>query len=216
MEQRSVIDMENMTNSRVLVVDDNTANIDVMLTFLEMEGYEISIATNGKMAVHVAGHDQPDLILLDVMMPNMDGFETCRILKNDPKTAGIPIIFVTAKKETADIVQGFQSGGVDYISKPYRQEEVISRVKTHLQLRRLMKTQEKLINKLNQALDEVKTLKGILPICSYCKKIRDEKGHWHQMEEYISNRSDSKFSHGICEECYGSLDIDGDFRPKKG
>ncbi|BHH85904.1 response regulator [Desulforhopalus sp. 52FAK] len=190
----------------ILVVDDNTANIDVMLTFLEMEGYDISIATSGKMALHVASHDQPELILLDVMMPNMDGFETCRKLKDDPATATIPIIFVTAKKETADIVQGFKAGGVDYISKPYRQEEVISRVRTHLQLRRLMENQERLIDELNQALKEVKTLKGILPICSYCKKIRDEEGHWHQMEKYIATRSDSEFSHGVCEECYAEID----------
>ena len=193
---------------RILVVDDNTANIDVMLTFLEMEGYDISIATSGKMAIHVAGHDHPELILLDVMMPNMDGFETCRLLKEDPATATIPIIFVTAKKETADIVQGFQAGGVDYISKPYRQEEVVSRVRTHLQLRRLLENQERLIGELNQALSEVKTLKGILPICSYCKKIRDDEGHWHQMEHYIATRSDSEFSHGICEECYANIDED--------
>lgn len=193
---------------RILVVDDNTANIDVMLTFLEMEGYDISIATSGKMALHVASHDHPELILLDVMMPNMDGFETCRLLKDNPTTATIPIIFVTAKKETTDIVQGFQAGGVDYISKPYRQEEVISRVRTHLQLRRLLANQERLIGELNQALSEVKTLKGILPICSYCKKIRDDEGHWHQMEKYIATRSDSEFSHGICEECYANIDED--------
>lgn len=211
MEQHDANGVEDLKNSRVLVVDDNTANIDVMLTFLEMEGYEISIATSGEMALHVTAHDQPDLILLDVMMPNMDGFETCRMLKKNPKTEAIPIIFVTAKKETADIVQGFQSGGVDYISKPYRQEEVLARVKTHLQLRQLMKTQEQLIHKLNRALDEVKTLKGILPICSYCKKIRDDEGQWHQLEKYISNRSDSEFSHGICGDCYAALDEDGNF-----
>ena len=211
MEQHNTNVVENVSNSKVLVVDDNTANIDVMLTFLEMEGYEISIATSGEMALHVARHDQPDLILLDVMMPNMDGFETCRILKGDPKTEPIPIIFVTAKKETADIVQGFQSGGVDYISKPYRQEEVLSMVKTHLQLRQLIKTQEQLIDELNRALDEVKTLKGILPICSYCKKIRDKEGQWHQMEKFISDRSDSQFSHGICGDCFATLDLGGKF-----
>lgn len=202
------IEKEENKPGKILVVDDNTANIDVMLTFLEMEGYDISIATSGKMALHVTKHDLPDLILLDVMMPDMDGFETCRELKKDPKTAAIPIIFVTAKKETTDIVQGFQSGGVDYISKPYRQEEVLSRVNTHLQLRHLMETQKQLINELNQALNEVKTLKGILPICSYCKKIRDDKGLWHQMEKYIATRSETEFSHGICEECYASLDED--------
>lgn len=200
--------LEPNATGKILVVDDNTANIDVMLNFLEMEGYDISIATSGKMAIHVANHDHPDLILLDVMMPEMDGFETCKKLKEEPRTANIPIIFVTAKKETTDIVQGFQSGGVDYISKPYRQEEVLSRVKTHLQLRHLMETQRQLINELNKALEEVKTLKGILPICSYCKKIRDGEGRWHQMEKYIASRSETEFSHGICEDCYAEIDKD--------
>jgi len=210
MERDTIQDVPHTSKSAgsILVVDDNTANIDVMLTFLEMEGYDISIATSGEMALYVARHDHPELILLDVMMPNMDGYETCRELKGDPATAAIPIIFVTAKKETADIVQGFHAGGVDYISKPYRQEEVVSRVQTHLQLRRLMENQERLIGELNQALAEVKTLKGILPICSYCKKIRDEEGNWHQMEKYIATRSDSEFSHGICQECYNEIDED--------
>lgn len=202
------LDLELSRTGKILVVDDNTANIDVMLTFLEMEGFDISIATSGSMALRVAKHDQPDLILLDVMMPNMDGFETCRKLKEEPATADIPIIFVTAKKETTDIVQGFQCGGVDYISKPYRQEEVLSRVKTHLQLRHLLETQKQLIHELNKALKEVKTLKGILPICSYCKKIRDSKGEWHQMENYIASRSETEFSHGICEQCYDKIDAE--------
>ena len=212
MKRHDLKDIEKIQNStgKVLIVDDNTANIDVMLTFLEMEGYEISIATSGAMALHVAGHDHPDLILLDVMMPNMDGYEICRKLKKDPTTASIPIIFVTAKKETADIVQGFQCGGVDYISKPYRQEEVLSRVRTHLQLRRLLDNQEQLITELNRALGEVNTLKGILPVCSYCKKIRDEGGNWQQMERYIASRSETEFSHGICEACYATLDENGE------
>lgn len=199
----------NISSSRILIVDDNTANIDVMLTFLEMEGYEISIATSGTMAIRVARHDKPDLILLDVMMPELDGFETCRQLKSDPITSATPVIFVTAKKETSDIIEGFKCGGVDYISKPFRQEEVVSRVKTHLQLRHLTKNQEKLITELNQALKEVKTLRGILPICSYCKKIRDDNGNWQEIESYISSKSDTDFSHGICDECYPKIDEDG-------
>lgn len=190
-----------LESARILVVDDNTANIDVMLAFLEAEGYDLSIAVNGETAIKIARHTRPDLILLDVMMPGKDGFETCRELKADQVTKDIPVIFVTAKKEVDDIVSGFRSGGVDYIAKPFRQEEVLSRVNTHLQLRRLAIAQEQLIAKLNAALAEVDTLRGLLPICSYCKKIKDEKGAWKKLETYIRTHTQANFSHGICPEC---------------
>ncbi|TFG88618.1 MAG: response regulator transcription factor, partial [Candidatus Atribacteria bacterium] len=122
-------------------------------------------------------------------------------------TKDIPVIFVTAKKEVDDIVTGFRSGGIDYISKPFRQEEVLSRVGTHLRLRRLLVAQERLINKLNAALTEVQTLRGLLPICSYCKKIKDEQGNWQRIETYIRTRTKANFSHGICSECLQKLDL---------
>lgn len=190
---------------KILVVDDNAANIDVMVTFLEGEGYDLSIATSGEMALKAARHIQPDLILLDVMMPGMDGFQTCRLLKAQADTEQIPIIFVTAKKETDDIVKGFRCGGVDYISKPFRQEEVLSRVNAHLQLRRMTLTQKLLIDELAAALENVNLLSGLLPICSSCKKIRDGNGHWHQIEKYIRDHSEADFSHSICENCRKKL-----------
>jgi len=196
-----LLGFDDLELARILVVDDNTANIDVMLAFLEADGYDLSIATNGETAIKIARHSRPDLILLDVMMPGMDGFATCRELKADEQTRDIPVIFVTAKKEVDDIVIGFQSGGVDYISKPFRQEEVLSRVRTHLRLRRLVIAQERLITKLNTALAEVDTLRGMLPICSYCKKIKDEKGAWKKLETYIRTHTQASFSHGICPEC---------------
>lgn len=195
---------------KILVVDDNAANIDVMLTFLEAEGYDLSIANSGEMALKIARHSQPDLILMDVMMPGMNGFETCRKLKADESTMEIPIIFVTAKKEVEDIVEGFRSGGIDYIAKPFRQEEVLSRVGTHLRLRRLLVAKEHLIKKLNLALAEVQTLRGLLPICSYCKKIKDEHGKWQKIETYIRTRTDAQFSHGICSECLQKIDLEID------
>lgn len=199
----------NEHSGRILVVDDNLANIDVMLTFLEMQGYQVSIATNGEMALRIAKHNQPDLILLDVMMPDIDGYETCRRLKADQSTSATPVIFVTAKKETADIVEGFRCGGVDYISKPFRQEEVLSRVNTHLQLRQMAKTQDSLIRRLNKTLAEVKSLKGILPICSYCKKIKDGDGNWHKLETFIRNRSEAEFTHCVCQTCLATFDENG-------
>jgi CheY-like chemotaxis protein len=196
---------------KILVVDDNAANLDVMLQFLEPLGYELAIATSGEKALLVADHFRPNLVLLDVMMPGMDGFETCRRLKAPPLSLQAPVIFVTAKKETDDIVMGFNCGGVDYISKPFRQAEVASRIETHLRLRHMIMVQADLIDQLQQARGEIKALSGLLPICSYCKKIRDDEGYWHQLESYIHKHSDAQFSHGLCEACasehYPELDL---------
>ncbi len=119
---------------KVLLVDDTPANIDVLSKTLAPEGYKLAIAQDGGKALKIASHFQPNLILLDVMMPGMDGYETCQKLKQQAMTRNIPVIFITAKTETEDIIKGFQSGGVDYMTKPFRQEEVCVRVRTHLQL----------------------------------------------------------------------------------
>ncbi len=143
----------NLSEMKVLLVDDTPANIDVLRKTLQPEGYELSFAPNGKIALNIVNRVKPDLILLDVMMPEMDGFETCRRLKEDESTKDIPVIFITAKTETEDIVKGFSLGGVDYIAKPFRQEEVCARVKTHLQLmasQKELETQNNTLMELNK------------------------------------------------------------------
>jgi response regulator RpfG family c-di-GMP phosphodiesterase len=134
-------------------------------------------------------------------MNGIDGFETCLALKKSDATKDIPVIFLTVSKETEAVVNGFACGGVDYIAKPFRQEEVCARVRTHLYLRALVKEKEKLIGELQEAMAKVKTLSGLLPICSSCKKIRDDKGYWNQIETYIRERSEADFTHGICPKC---------------
>jgi class 3 adenylate cyclase len=119
-------------SSRILVVDDTPANIASLAAILKEKGYQISVATNGKQALDVVARVQPDLILLDVMMPEMDGFETCRRLKAAEQWRQIPVIFLTAKTETADLVQGFELGAVDYVAKPFNAHELLARVNTHL------------------------------------------------------------------------------------
>jgi adenylate cyclase len=126
-------------NERILVVDDTPANIQAVVGILREKGYQLSIATNGKQALAVLERVRPDLILLDVMMPEMDGFETCRRLKESADWREIPVIFLTAKTETADLVKGFEAGAVDYVGKPFNAHELLARVNTHLtvdQLRR--------------------------------------------------------------------------------
>ncbi len=120
---------------RVLIVDDTMKNIQVLGTILREQEYQLNVAQNGLQALEVADRVRPDLILLDIMMPELDGFETCKALKGNPNTRDIPVIFLTAKTETEDIVQGFDLGAVDYVIKPFNPSELLSRVHTHLELK---------------------------------------------------------------------------------
>ncbi|MGI0486185.1 sensor histidine kinase [Pantanalinema rosaneae CENA516] len=126
----------------VLVVDDNPTNLEVLSNALADFGYETAVALDGESAIEQINYDPPDLILLDVMMPGMDGFETCQRLKANPATQEIPVIFMTALSDSSDKVRGLNLGAVDYITKPFQQEEVLARVKLHLKLRYLTKTLE--------------------------------------------------------------------------
>lgn len=122
----------DLKNTKILIVDDVPANLNILREALEIEGYNIIAAPRGEIALQIAQRTRPSLILLDIMMPGIDGLETCRRLKANSDTADIPVIFITAKDETGCIVEGFEVGGVDYITKPFRHEEVRARVQTYL------------------------------------------------------------------------------------
>ncbi len=124
-----------MLDGKILIVDDTVENLEVVSQVLEDAGYEVATAMNGERALKLASNHPPDLILLDVQMPIIDGFETCQRLKANPKTATIPVIFMTVLSDTDSKVKGFDLGGVDYITKPFQEKELLARVKTHLQLR---------------------------------------------------------------------------------
>jgi len=119
----------------VLIVDDVPKNIQLLGNILNNEGYDIIIAENGKEALERISDVLPDIILLDIMMPEMDGYETCKILKENDRTRDIPVIFLTAKTEMEDIVKGFNAGSVDYVTKPFNSTELMARVKTHIKLK---------------------------------------------------------------------------------
>ena len=130
-------------NEALLLVDDNPTNLQVLYQTLETTGCKLLVAKNGETALSIAQKAFPDLILLDIMMPGIDGFEVCRRLKNNPATANIPVIFLSALTDTKDKVQGLQLGAVDYVSKPFQPDEVIARVNTHLTIHRLKREVEK-------------------------------------------------------------------------
>lgn len=132
----------------ILVVDDNPKNVQIIALILRELNYKITIAVDGKTAIDLVDRVRPDLILLDVMMPGMDGFEACQIIKSQSKNDNIPIIFLTALSEKANIVKGFENGGVDYIIKPFNKDELISRVKTHLELKFARDEMQRMTNHL--------------------------------------------------------------------
>ena len=144
------------TKPIVLVVDDAPENIDVLNGLLK-DQYQIKVALDGKTALAIASsQNAPDLILLDIMMPGMDGFEVCRQLKGDPDTKGIPVLFLSAKVETEDMVKGFQLGAVDYVTKPFNTEELLARVRTHLENQYLYKQ----VSNMKAALEESDNVKS--------------------------------------------------------
>jgi two-component system, sensor histidine kinase and response regulator len=122
-------------NPTILIVDDNPNNIKVLAIILTPFNYKIVIATDGAGAVEMVDRVRPDLILLDIMMPVMDGYEACRIIKSKKENTNIPVLFLSALDEKESIVEGFEAGGVDYITKPFNKEELFSRIRTHLELK---------------------------------------------------------------------------------
>ena len=176
--------------SLVLAVDDKPQNLQFLGKLLSDNGYEVGMAQNGQQALNFVKKNEPDLILLDIMMPDMDGYEVCERLKADFSARHIPIIFLTAKTDSKDIVKGFDVGGADYVTKPFNSAELLARIKTHI---------------------EIRTLRGLLPMCSKCKKIRDDEGFWKQVDSYIEEHSQITFTHGICPDCLTELYGDKDW-----
>lgn len=147
---------------RILIVDDTPKNVQLLGTFLNREGYHIIVAQNGIQALKTVEKTIPDLILLDIMMPELDGFETCKRLKAASETKDIPIIFLTAKVETEDILKGFELGAVDYITKPLQLPEVLARVNTHLQVSIAQKEVENKNEQMEVLIDQLKVLNNKL------------------------------------------------------
>lgn len=203
--------MPDINKLKILIVDDESINVRVLEMILKSD-YDTFVASNGADAIKMMTELKPDLVLLDVMMPELDGFEVCRIVKADENLASIPIIFITALDKSVDESKGLSLGAADYITKPVNTGIVKLRVKNHLelklqrdQLKEQRDTLERQNIELERTLSRIKKLEGIISICMYCKKIRNENELWQQMEVYITEHSDAMFSHGVCPECLGEF-----------
>ena len=141
--------------SSVLIVDDAPDNLEVLVDVLGGVGFEVIVANSGEQALERLNYSIPDLILLDVLMPGIDGFETCRLLKSNPQAQQIPVIFMTALTDTTDKVRSFQLGAVDYVTKPFEADEVVARVQTHVMIRKLQTEVQEANARLVQANDDL-------------------------------------------------------------
>ena len=187
---------------RILIAEDDLTSRTMLAAMLRKSGHDVVETANGSEAWDALREpDAPRLAILDWMMPEMDGLEVVRRVRAIQSSQPPYVIMLTAKDERADIVAGLDAGADDYLAKPFDVGELRARVEVG---RRMVEMRERLaaqIQELRQSLEHIKTLQGILPICSFCKKIRDDQGYWDQVEAYVGKRSDVQFSHGICPEC---------------
>jgi DNA-binding response OmpR family regulator len=191
---------------KILIADDDPISRLVLTTHLISWGHEVAVAVNGLEAWdELQKADAPRLAILDWMMPAMEGPEVCRRLRRLTTDITPYVILLTARQGVAEVVKGIVAGADDYLTKPYHRDELRVRVEVGV---RLVELQTKLADKveqLQQALAQVRGLEGILPICSYCKKIRDDQDYWQNVENYVATHSEAEFSHGICPSCFEQI-----------
>ena len=195
--------------AKVLVTDDDPQILELTATVLKRAGFEVLKATTGKDCLETAEADHPDVVILDVVLPDLSGIEVCKQLKANQRLQGIFVILVSGIQVSSEYqAEGLDVGADGYIIKPITNKELVARVQSMVRIKRAEdalrqkeKEQQQLISKLKDALAEIKTLKGFIPICASCKKIRDDEGFWNQLEAYISKHTDAVFSHGLCPDC---------------
>jgi DNA-binding response OmpR family regulator len=186
----------------ILVVEDEADLLRGLRDNLSYEGYRVLTATDGEKGLSLAMKEKPDLVILDWMMPGMDGVDVIRRIRANAAVLPPYLILLTAKDRVEDIVEGLQAGADDYITKPFEREELLARVQVGTRVLQLQASLAERVADLEEALRQVRRLQGLLPICSYCKRVRNDKDYWQQVESYVMEHSEARFSHGICPDCY--------------
>jgi two-component system cell cycle response regulator len=246
----------------ILIVEDSSCQAEQLRLMLEKHGFTVRIAFNGKQALESIRNEPPSLVISDILMPEMDGYQLCAAIRADGTMRELPVVLLTALSSPRDILHALECDADNFITKPYNEQYLVSRMESimdgirrrgsHdaasgaeivyqgerfcvageqqrvfdllfstyeamvLKNRELQDTQRELSEKvveLEEALERVRQLEGIIPICMHCKKIRDDRDYWHQIDQFIARYSDMQFSHGICPECLKKYY--GDYQLKK-
>ena len=187
---------------KILIADDDPVSRRLLHAALVKWGYDVISTTNGAdawKAMECA--EAPSLLVLDWLMPGMDGVEICRKVRNSVQYQSAYVILLTSRGSKEDVVAGLEAGADDYVTKPFDHAELRARVLVGSRVLELQSALADRVRELEEAMASVKTLQGLLPICCYCKKIRDDGNYWHRVESYIGEHANVRFSHGICPEC---------------
>ena len=187
----------------ILIADDDVIPRTLLQSTLTSWGYSVTSVADGQAALDaLCGPAPPKVAILDWMMPVIPGIEVCRRVREQGSPIPTYVILLTARNQVADIVTGLENGADDYITKPFDRAELKARLQVGQRVAALQRTLAGLVRDLEDALTQVKQLQGLLPICCYCKKIRDDKNYWQQVEGYIAARAEVNFSHCICPDCW--------------
>jgi DNA-binding response OmpR family regulator len=188
---------------KILIAEDDQVSRRLLEATLTRWGYETVVACDGPQAWELLRQPgAPRLAILDWMMPGLDGVEICRRVRGLGDEQPIYLILLTARHTTIDVVTGLYAGANDYIAKPFQRDELRARVDVGMRVVQLQEALAARVRELNEALANVKQLQKLLPICCYCKKIRDDSNYWQQVDTYLSEHAAARFSHGICPGCW--------------
>jgi CheY-like chemotaxis protein len=191
---------------KLLLAEDNPVARDALATLVTQWGYEVTAVGDGEAAWHALQQpNAPQLALLDWMMPVMDGLEVCQQVRRHLPQNPPYLILLTGRNSEEDLVAGLAGGANEYVTKPVSPAELQVRLQAGQRVVELQANLAQQVQQLEEALTRVKQLHGLLPICSYCKKIRDDHNYWRQVEDYFSANSEAQFSHSICPDCYHSI-----------
>jgi CheY-like chemotaxis protein len=191
---------------KVLIADDDGVARIALEAMLRKRGFDVAAVADGAAAWDaLQAPDPPRLVILDWQMPGRDGLEVCRLVRADGRLKGSYVILLTSRGDKADVIQGLRAGVNDYVTKPFDPAELEARLNVGAQVVRLRDELAQRVVELEGALAQVKRLQGLLPICSYCKRIRDDGDYWHRVESYIGDRSEARFSHSICPDCLDTV-----------
>lgn len=191
---------------RILVAEDDLTSRNMLTAVLQKAGYEVEAANDGLEAwQRLQQPDAPHLVVLDWLMPEMSGLEVVQHVRARPTDMPPYILMLTTRIKTADVVTALDAGANDYLLKPFVLGELRARVAVGRRMVEMQETLNGKIEELSGALSEIRTLRGFLPICANCKKIRDDQGYWNEVEVYVQTRTDAQFTHGFCPDCLHKL-----------